>query len=219
MKKSDRIFRNVCSLTLAALLMLGGVFGTGVRAMTFQPVNGNVTGISWGSNAGETKSQPQETPQETSPDEPQGKPEFNNVSSTYITDGGEYTLAVGDALSLYHPRTPTSPYYAYTWCATAGEELAYLDRGQGTCQVIAQAEGDLVLECCLDYTVLYGYGSDHYTYNYIITIHIIDEAHSGEYDYGTMSGTTCPRCHGDKKVELGGVEVDCTTCGGTGIWP
>lgn len=200
--------RSVLSLTLAALLLAGGILSTGAAAFTFQPVSGTLTGKNWDGS--------QEDPQGTTQD---GKPEFNNVSSTYITDGGEYTLAVGDALTLYHPRTPTSAYYAYTWCPTSGGDLVYLDPAQGTCQVIGQAEGDLVMECCLDYTVLYGYSSDHYTYNYVITIHIIDESHSGENDYGGMSGTTCPRCNGHRTVELFGEEITCPLCEGTGIWP
>lgn len=220
MKKTaqlQKFARTALTLALAAVMLAGGAMEIGAGAYSFKPASGGLTGKGWGqsSPAAEAPAEPQNEPQNT----PQEEPEINNISSTYITDGGEYTLAVGDALTLYHPRTPTSPYYAYTWCPTQGAELVQLDGDQGTCQVIGLAEGDLVLECCLDYTVLYGYSSDHYTYNYIITIHIIDESHSGENDYGTMSGTTCPRCHGDKKVELGGVEITCTTCGGSGIWP
>jgi hypothetical protein len=166
--------------------------------------------------------EPAEEPAEVDLDTPATgtEHEINNISSTYITDGGEYTVAVGDALTLYHPRTPTSPYYAYTWCVTEGEEHVMLDRAQGTCQVVGLTEGDVTLECGLDYTVVYYPGSsDTYNYTYTITIHVVGAEHSGENDYGTMSGKLCPRCHGHKTVEMSGEKVVCDVCNGTGLWP
>lgn len=146
--------------------------------------------------------------------------EIKNISSTYITDGGDYTVAVGDAITLYNPRTPTSPYYAYTWSVTEGEDHVMLDRDQGTCQVVGLTEGEVTLECGLDYTVNYYPGKyDSYHYTYTITIHVVGPEHSGENDYGTMTGKLCPRCHGNKKVELGGEKVSCDVCNETGLWP
>lgn len=172
--------------------------------------------------AEEPAEEPEEEPAEVDLDTPATgtEHEINNISSTYITDGGEYTVAVGDALTLYHPRTPTSPYYAYTWCVTEGEEHVMLDRAQGTCQVVGLTEGDVTLECGLDYTVVYYPGSsDTYNYTYTITIHVVGAEHSGENDYGTMSGKLCPRCHGHKTVEMSGEKVVCDVCNGTGLWP
>lgn len=170
----------------------------------------------------ETGEAPEEEPAEVNLDTPATgtEHEINNVSSTYITDGGEYTIAVGDALTLYHPRTPTSPYYAYTWYATEGDDHVMLDKAQGTCQVVGLTEGDVTLECGLDYTVVYYPGSsDTYNYTYTITIHVVGAEHSGENDYGTMSGKLCPRCHGNKTVEMSGEKVVCDVCNGTGLWP
>ena len=145
---------------------------------------------------------------------------IHNVSSTYITDGGEYTVAVGDAITLYNPRTPTSAYYAYTWSPAQGEDHVMLDRAQGTCQVVGLTEGKVVLKCGLDYTVNYYPGKyDDYHYTYTITINVVGAEHSGEFDYGTMTGKLCPRCHGNKKVEMGGSKITCDVCDGTGLWP
>jgi len=145
---------------------------------------------------------------------------IHNVSSTYITDGGDYTVAVGDAITLYNPRTPTSPYYAYTWSVTKGDEHVMLDRDQGTCQVVGITEGEVTIECGLDYTVNYYPGAyDSYHYTYTITINVIGAEHSGEFDYGTMTGKLCPRCHGNKKVEMSGSKVTCDVCDGSGLWP
>ena len=146
--------------------------------------------------------------------------EIHNVSSTYITNGGEYTVAVGDAITLYNPRTPTSTYYAYTWSVKEGEDHVMLDRAQGTCQVVGLTEGKVVLECGLDYSVNYYPGKyDHYSYTYTITINVIGAEHAGEFDYGTMTGKLCPRCHGDKKVEMSGSKITCDVCDGSGLWP
>lgn len=129
-----------------------------------------------------------------------------NFSSAYITDGGEYTIAVGDSFTMYHPRTPTSTYYAYTWIVESGEECVVLDRDQGTCNVIGVKPGTVKLKANLDYTVL-GYGwSDSYSYEYDVTIHVVE---SGNYDHGDVTDGNCPRCHGTGKV-------DCTACYGDG---
>lgn len=129
-----------------------------------------------------------------------------NFSSSYITDGGEYTIAVGDSFTMYHPRTPTSTYYAYTWIVESGEECVVMDRDQGTCNVIGVKPGTVKLKANLDYTVL-GYGwSDSYSYEYDVTIHVVE---SGDYDNGDVTNGSCPRCHGTGKV-------DCTACYGDG---
>lgn len=145
----------------------------------------------------------EQAPLETEPAEvtPTG-----NFSSTYITDGGVYTIAVGDSFTMYHPRTPTSTYYAYTWIIESGEECVELDRGQGTCNVIGIKPGTVKLMANLDYTVLYGYGSQSYSYEYEVTIHVKE---SGNYDHGDVTDGLCPRCHGSRTV-------DCTVCYGDG---
>ena len=129
-----------------------------------------------------------------------------NFSSAYITDGGEYTIAVGDSFTMYHPRTPTSPYYAYTWIVESGEDCLVMDRGQGTCNVIAVKPGTVKLMANLDYTVLCGSWCESYSYEYEVTIHIVD---SGNYDHGDVTDGLCPRCHGTGKI-------DCTACYGDG---
>lgn len=156
-----------------------------------------------------------------------------NVSSSYITDGGEYTIAVGDSFTMYHPRTPISPYYAYTWIVESGEDCVVLDRDQGTCNVIGVKPGTVKLMANLDYTVLSGYWSESYSYEYEVTIHVED---SGSYDNGDVTRGACPRCHGTGKVDctacygdgkytsgkictgcIGG-KVECNHCHGTGRW-
>ena len=156
-----------------------------------------------------------------------------NFSSCYITDGGEYTIAVGDSFTMYHPRTPTSTYYAYTWIVESGEDCVVLDRDQGTCNVIGVKPGTVKLKANLDYTVV-GYGwSDSYSYEYDVTIHVVE---SGDHDHGDVTNGSCPRCHGSGKVDCtacygdgklsGGTpctgcvkgKVDCNHCQGTGRW-
>ena len=156
-----------------------------------------------------------------------------NFSSAYITDGGEYTIAVGDSFTMYHPRTPTSTYYAYTWIVESGEECVVLDRDQGTCNVIGVKPGTVKLKANLDYTVA-GYGwHDSYSYEYDVTIHVEE---SGDYDHGDVTDGSCPRCRGFKKVDCpacygdgklsGGTpctacdkgKVPCNHCDGTGRW-
>lgn len=129
-----------------------------------------------------------------------------NFSSAYITDGSEYTIAVGDSFSMYHPRTPTSPYYAYTWIVESGEDCVELDGDQGTCNVIGIKPGTVKLSANLDYTVVLGYSSESYSYEYEVTIHVKE---SGNYDHGDVTDGLCPRCHGTRTV-------DCTVCYGDG---
>ena len=95
-----------------------------------------------------------------------------------------------------------------------------LDRDQGTCQVVGLTEGKVTLKCGLDYSVNdYPGEYDHYSYTYTITINVIGAEHSGEHDYGSMTGMLCPRCHGLKTVEMSGAKVTCDVCDGTGLWP
>lgn len=141
----------------------------------------------------------------TEPQNTEVKPS-GNFSSAYITDGGEYTIAVGDSFTMYHPRTPTSPYYAYTWIVESGEECVEIDRDQGTCNVVGIQPGTVKLSANLDYTVVLGYSSESYSYEYEVTIQVKE---SGNYYHGDVTDGLCPRCHGARTV-------DCTVCYGDG---
>lgn len=156
------------------------------------------------------------------------------VGSRTITDGGEYTIGVGEALSLYYARTPISTYYAYFWDIVDGNgNCLTLDRDGPTCQIVGVEPGTVTMKVTLQCTVVYpGVGSDTYDYVYTITINVVDHPTG---DQGDVTDGFCPRCHGSKVVgcmacygdgELAGGRpcscdggnVPCPNCGGSGLW-
>ena len=157
------------------------------------------------------------------------------VGSTYVLDGGEYTIGVGEALTFYYSRTPTSAYYAYWWDIADGDRGCLDFNYDGpTCQIIGVEPGTVTMTATMQCTVVYyGIGSDTYDYVYTFTVHVV-EGSTG--DHGTVTDGACPRCHGSREVgcmvcygdgkldggkacsNCDGGSVPCPNCGGSGSW-
>jgi len=159
------------------------------------------------------------------------------AGSSYIYDGWEYELAVGDTWSMYHPLQAWGDYYAYTWAVTEGSENVCLDRNGPTCYLTALCEGEITIEAALIQTVMLGYTYKHYEDIYTFTVKLVPKTGTNDPNHGDISDGACPRCHGSKtvgcmvcygdgKLSNGSAcsactdgEVTCTTCHGTGKWP
>ncbi len=157
------------------------------------------------------------------------------VGSIYVSDGGEYTIGVGEALTFYYSRMPISSYYAYWWDIVEGDAgcLNYNYDGP-TCQVIGVEPGTVTMKVTMQCSVTSVVGGG-YTYDYVYTFTVnVVEGSTG--DHGSVTDGACPRCHGSKVVSCmacygdGEMEngrpcrncdegkVPCTSCGGNGLW-
>lgn len=144
---------------------------------------------------------------ESVPDSP-GK-----VLEHYTIDGYNYDMEVGETLTLFHSRTPISPYYAYTWFVLDGEELVDVERGQGTCQFYAKQAGVVTIQANLDETVVNYGSSSSYSYEYTMTITISPATGAGSPG-GIMHYQVCSTCDGSGKIQVGSREMTCPTCNG-----
>lgn len=156
------------------------------------------------------------------------------VGSTYVSNGGEYTIGVGEALTFYYSRTPISSYYAYWWNIVDGDGdcLDYNYDGP-TCQIIGVEPGTVTMTATMQCSVTSVVGGGYtYDYVYTFTVHVV-EGSTG--DHGDVTDGLCPRCHGAKKVacmacfgdgqleggrscSCDGGFVPCPNCGNSGFW-
>lgn len=130
----------------------------------------------------------------------------------YAIDGFNYTMEVGEALSLYNPRSAISGFSAYTWEVLEGGELVQVDRNQATCRFYAKRPGVVKLQSHMDETVVnYFGGSTHNRVTYTMTITITPATDQGSAG-GLMKWQTCPTCEGSGKIRVGTRQETCPTC-------
>lgn len=118
----------------------------------------------------------------------------------YTIDGYNYTMEVGQALTLFNSRKAISGYSAYTWDVLDGGELVKVDRNSATCQFYAKRPGVVTIQSHLDETIVNYFGpSTHNQYTYTMTITITAPTAWGETS-SLMRWQTCPTCQGQKQV-------------------
>lgn len=137
-----------------------------------------------------------------------------SIQEVYTSDGASYNTQVGDSITFFHSRTPTSTLYAYSWVIEKGEDLVEIDRDGATCKITAKAPGKVVLSGQLDYSVQLGFSYKHYTYTHTMTVNI--SSRTGDSKSSLMSWITCPSCGGSQSITVGGKKKTCPTCGGSG---
>lgn len=130
----------------------------------------------------------------------------------YTIDGFNYTMEVGESLTLYNSRTPISTYYAYTWDVLDGGELVKVDRKDATCRFYAKRPGVVTVRADLQQTIQGSTLSpDLFNSSYTMTITITPATNQGSAG-GLMHWQTCPSCNGTGKVRVGTREKECPTC-------
>lgn len=137
-----------------------------------------------------------------------------SIQEVYTSDGASYNTQVGDSITFFHSRTPTSTLYAYSWVIEKGEDLVEIDRDGATCKITAKAPGKVVLSGQLDYSVQLGFSYKHYTYTHTMTVNI--SSRTGDSESSLMNWITCPSCGGSQSITVGGKKKTCPTCGGSG---
>lgn len=130
----------------------------------------------------------------------------------YTIDGFNYTMEVGEALTLFNSRTAISGYSGYTWDVLEGGELVQVDRKEATCKFYAKRPGVVKIQSHLDETVVnYFGGSTNNTYTYTMTITITAATAQGSSG-GLMHWQTCRTCNGTGKIRVGTRQETCPTC-------
>ena len=130
----------------------------------------------------------------------------------YTIDGFNYTMEVGESLTLYNSRTPISTYYAYTWDVLDGGELVKVDRKDATCRFYAKRPGVVTIQADLQQTIQGSTLSpDLFNSSYTMTITITPATSQGSSG-GLMHWQTCPSCNGTGKIRSGTREITCPTC-------
>lgn len=130
----------------------------------------------------------------------------------YTIDGFNYTMEVGESLTLYNSRTPISTYYAYTWDVLDGGELVKVDREDATCRFYAKRPGVVTIRAYLDQTVQgTTLSSDLFNSAYDMTITITPATNQGSTG-GLMHWGPCPSCNGTGKIRSGTRQITCPTC-------
>lgn len=135
-----------------------------------------------------------------------------HTKESYTLDGGQFTMEVGEALSLYNARTPISVYYSYNWEVLDGGELVHLDRNDATCRVYAKRPGVVTIRVELDQWIQDYVGDQSIFDNeqtFTITITPATEEGSGG---GLMRWQTCPSCEGAGTIRSGTGRIQCPTC-------
>lgn len=130
----------------------------------------------------------------------------------YAIDNWNYTMEVGEALTLFNPRSAISSYSAYGWEVLDGGELVHLDPHEATCRFYAKRPGVVTVRAYLDETIVnYFGGSTTNTYTYTMTITILPSTGTGSSG-GLMKYKPCPSCKGSGKIKVGTREETCPTC-------
>lgn len=130
----------------------------------------------------------------------------------YTIDGFNYTMEVGESLTLYNSHSPISTYYAYTWDVLDGGELVKVDRKDATCRFYAKRPGVVTIQADLQQTVQGStLSSDIFNSSETVTITIKPATSQGSSG-GLMKWQTCPSCNGTGKIRSGTTEITCPTC-------
>lgn len=130
----------------------------------------------------------------------------------YTIDGMNYTMEVGEALTLYNSHSPISTYYAYSWDILDGGELVKVDRNQATCKFYAKRPGVVTIRADLQQTVQGSTLSpDLFNSSETVTITITPATGQGSSG-GLMKWQTCPTCKGSGKIRVGTRQETCPTC-------
>lgn len=130
----------------------------------------------------------------------------------YTIDGFNYTMEVGESLTLYNSQKPISTYYAYSWDVLDGGELVKVDREDATCRFYAKRPGVVTIRAYLDQTVQgTSLSSDLFNSAYTMTITITPATNQGSAG-GLMHWGPCPSCNGTGKIRSGTREITCPTC-------
>lgn len=135
----------------------------------------------------------------------------------YTIDGYNYTMEVGEALTLFNSQTAISGFSAYSWDVLEGGELVKVDRDNATCRFYAKRPGVVTIQSHLDETVVNYFGpSTHNEYTYTMTITIVPPTAGGSSG-GMMHYQTCPYCNGTGKIQVGSRLETCPRCNGDKI--
>lgn len=136
------------------------------------------------------------------------------IVERYAIDGYNYTMEVGEALTLFNPRSAISGYSAYSWEVLDGGELVHRDPHEATCRFYAKRPGVVTVRAYLDEMIVnYFGGSTTNTYTYTMTITIRPSTEAGSSG-GLMKYQPCPSCKGSGKIRVGTREETCPTCMG-----
>lgn len=130
----------------------------------------------------------------------------------YVIDDFNYTMEVGESLTLYNSHSPISTYHAYTWDILDGGELVQVDRNEATCRFYAKRPGVVTIQADLQQTVQGStLSSDTFNSSETVTITITPATNQGSAG-GLMHWGPCPSCNGTGKIRSGTREITCPTC-------
>lgn len=130
----------------------------------------------------------------------------------YTIDDFNYTMEVGESLTLYHSQKPISTYYAYSWDVLDGSELVKVYREDATCRFYAKRPGVVTIRAYLEQTVQGStLSSDLFNSAYTMTITITPATNQGSSG-GLMTWGPCPSCNGTGKIQVGTRQEQCPTC-------
>lgn len=130
----------------------------------------------------------------------------------YVVDGLNYTMEVGESLTLYNSHSAISSYSAYTWDILDGGELVKADRNQATCRFYAKRPGVVTVRADLQQTVQgTTLSPDIFNSSETVTITIVPATSQGSSG-GLMHWGPCPTCDGAGKIRSGTTEITCPTC-------
>lgn len=130
----------------------------------------------------------------------------------YVIDDFNYTMEVGESLTLYNSHSPISTYHAYTWDILDGGELVQVDRNEATCRFYAKRPGVVTIQADLQQTVQGStLSSDIFNSSETVTITITPATNQGSAG-GLMHWGPCPSCNGTGKIRSGTREITCPTC-------
>lgn len=130
----------------------------------------------------------------------------------YVIDGMNYTMEVGESLTLYNSHSAISTYSAYSWDVLEGGELVKADRNQATCTFYAKRPGVVTVRAYLEQTIQGSTLSpDLFNSTETVTITIVPATGQGSAG-GLMHWQTCSSCNGTGKIRSGTTEITCPTC-------
>lgn len=130
----------------------------------------------------------------------------------YVIDDFNYTMEVGESLTLYNSHSPISTYHAYTWDILDGGELVQVDRNEATCRFYAKRPGVVTIRADLQQSVQGStLSSDTFNSSETVTITITPATNQGSAG-GLMHWGPCPSCNGTGKIRSGTREITCPTC-------
>lgn len=130
----------------------------------------------------------------------------------YVIDGMNYTMEVGESLTLYNSHSAISTYSAYTWDVLDGSELVKVDRSEATCRFYAKRPGTVTVKAEMLQSVQGSiFSADTFNSSETVTITIVPATGQGSAG-GLMHWQTCSSCNGTGKIRSGTTEITCPTC-------